>query len=417
MAISPSTTATLIQRNESDPRYPGWRVVLAANLGVMGGFGSLFVYTFSVFLKPLSAQFGWSREAVSEGFGVAAIMVAVCSPAIGRWLDRYGPRRIILPCVAIFGCAFASLAFLRPHLWQFYATCLLLGAVGNGAAHLSYSRAIASWFRERLGLALALVMAGAGIGSMVLPFVAQTAITHWGWRDAYFSLGMLALALGLPLSWRYVHERQSVRPGPLPFEPSGRSWQQGIRSLPFWIIVASLFLNSISINGALAHLSAVLTDRGITAEGAALGISLLGAASLGGRLLVGAMLDRFRGSRVAFAMLIPASAGLLLLARAATLPMGCLAAALIGVGMGAEADITPYLLTRYFGLRSFSTLYGFTWTFYAIAGALGPVILGHAFDSTRSYGPTLTLLGLAMALAAILMLFLPRYPQSIPHSH
>ncbi len=413
MAISPSSEV-LIQLNESDPRYPGWRVALAANLGVMGGFGSLFVYTFSVFLKPLSAQFGWSREAVSEGFGIAAIMVAVCSPAIGRWLDRYGPRRIILPCVAIFGCAFASLAFLRPQLWQFYATCLLLGAVGNGAAHLSYSRAIASWFRERLGLALALVMTGAGVGSMVLPFVAQTAITHWGWRDAYFSLGMLALALGLPLSWRYVHERPSARPGPRPFEPSGRSWQQGIHSLAFWIIVASLFLNSISINGTLAHLSAVLTDRGITAEGAALGISLLGAASLGGRLLVGALLDRFRGSRVAFAMLIPASAGLLLLAKAASLPAGCLAAAMIGVGMGAEADITPYLLTRYFGLRSFSTLYGFTWTFYAIAGGLGPVILGHAFDSTRSYGPTLTLLGLAMALAAILMLLLPRYPQSIP---
>ncbi|MGH9454447.1 MAG: MFS transporter [Terriglobia bacterium] len=96
MAISPSNE-TFIQVHESNPRYYGWRVVLAANLGVMGGFGSLFVYTFSVFLKPLSAQFGWSREAISQGFGIAAIMVAVCSPAIGRWLDRFGPRRGLFP--------------------------------------------------------------------------------------------------------------------------------------------------------------------------------------------------------------------------------------------------------------------------------------------------------------------------------
>ncbi|MGH9431939.1 MAG: MFS transporter [Terriglobia bacterium] len=411
MAISHSHE-TFIQVNESDPRYYGWRVVLAANLGVLGGFGSLFVYTFSVFLKPLSTQFGWSREAVSQGFAIAAIMVAVCSPAIGRWLDRLGPRRVILPCMALFGCAFASLALLRPHLWQFYATCLLMGGVGNGAAQLAYSRAIATWFRERLGLALALVMAGSGIGSMVLPVLAQTIISGWSWRGAYVALGVLALALGLPLSWRYVHEKTRDHLNPRPPQLSGSSWHQGIRAFPFWIVVASLFLNSISVNGVLAHLSAVLTDRGITAEGAALSISLLGAASLGGRLLVGGLLDRFVGSRVAFAMLMPAAAGILLLAKAATLPAGCVAAALVGVGMGAESDITPYLLTRYFGLRSFSTLYGFTWTFYAVAGALGPVIMGHAFDSTGSYAHTLTVLGFAMAVAASLMLLLPRYPES-----
>jgi MFS family permease len=65
-----------------------------------------------------------------------------------------------------------------------------------------------------------------------------------------------------------------------------------------------------------------------------------------------------------------------------TVPSGWLAAALIGVGAGGEAAITPYLLTRYFGLRAFSTLYGLTWTFYAAAGAIGPVLLGRAFDAT-----------------------------------
>ena len=103
------------------------------------------------------------------------------------------------------------------------------------------------------------------------------------------------------------------------------------------------------------------------------------------------------------------AAGIFLLARADTLLLGCLAAGLIGVGAGGEADITPYLLTRYFGLHAFSTLYGITWTFYAIAGALGPVILGRAFDSTGSYTSVLTILALTMALAGALMLLLPQY--------
>ena len=98
--------------SETDLHYYGWRVALAACLGVMAGFGSLFVYTFGVFVRPLSVQFGWSREGISRGFGFAALSVAICSPTLGRWLDRYGPRRVILPCVTLFGCGIASLALL-----------------------------------------------------------------------------------------------------------------------------------------------------------------------------------------------------------------------------------------------------------------------------------------------------------------
>ena len=88
------------------------------------------------------------------------------------------------------------------------------------------------------------------------------------------------------------------------------------------------------------------------------------------------------------------------------------AAMLIGLGVGAEADLTPYLLTRYFGLRSFSTLYGFTWTAYAIAGAIGPVWMGKAFDATGSYASLLTLLAGTTLVAAGLLLWLPRYPRA-----
>jgi MFS family permease len=110
-------------------------------------------------------------------------------------------------------------------------------------------------------------------------------------------------------------------------------------------------------------------------------------------------------------MLVVAAFGTFLLAIAHSSWMGFLGAACIGVGMGGEADVTPYLVAKYFGLRSFSTLYGFTWTVYAIAGAIGPVIMGKAFDVTGSYQTLLSSLSVLTLAGASLMLFLPRYGQ------
>jgi len=398
--------------NEFNVRCYGWRVVMAACFGVMAGFGSLFVYTFAVFVKPLSAAFGWNRESISLGFGLAAITLGLVSPLLGRWIDRFGPRHIILPCMTVYCCAILSLAFLHSHLWQFYATCVVLGIVGNGAAHLAYSRSISTWFEKRLGTALAFVMVGAGLGAMILPVVAQSIITHSGWRAAYLSLGGIAVVLGLPLSWRYVRERGSGQQTSAPVVHAGATWQEGLGSYPFWIIVVVLFVSSISMNGAITHLSALLTDRGITPSDAALCASVLGGMSLLGRIGVGWLLDRFFGARVALLINLTTAAGIFLLARSNNFSAGCVAAALIGIGAGGEAAITPYLLTRYFGLRAFSTLYGLTWTFYAAAGAIGPVLLGRAFDSTGSYASSLIILAIALAIAAALMLALPRYTTS-----
>lgn len=400
--------------SEFDIRYYGWRVVLAACLGVMAGFGSLFVYTFTVFVKPLGVEFGWSRESISSGFAIAAITVGVFSPLLGHWIDRLGPRRIILPCMTVFGCGIASLALLRSGLWQFYVTCFVLGVVGNGAAHLAYSRSISTWFHQRLGMALAFVMVGAGLGAMILPVVAQAIISRAGWRAAYLSLGCISLLLGLPLSWRYVRERgpihhPSVRSKSVPVPHAGMTTRQGLRCYAFWIIVAVLCVSSISMNGAITQMSALLTDRGITPGSAAMCASILGGSSILGRIVVGWLLDRFFGGRVAFAITLSTAAGIFLLARANHFAAGCLAAAMIGVGAGGEAAITPYLLTRYFGIRAFSTLYGVTWTFYAAAAAIGPVILGRAFDSTGSYVSLLIILATVLALAAAMNLLLPDY--------
>ena len=408
MATSASS-AVVAGGAEGSLKYPGWRVVLAAYSGVMVSFGSLLVFTFSIFVKPLATEFGWSREGVSGAFAFAALSVALCSPLLGNWLDRYGPRRIILPCMAIFGVAIASLAFLTPHLAHLYGIFVVMGIVGNGTTQMGYSRAVCTWFEEKRGIALALVVAGVGTGSIILPPLAQAVINAAGWRMAYLVLGALVLVFGIPLTALWVKERPSQKTASS-VELAGAQIPEALRSGVFWILIATLILNSVSINGAVIHMVALLTDRGVSSSTAALGASVLGGASLAGRLLTGWFLDRFFGPRVAFVLYAGSASGILMLASAASGLSGMAAAALIGLGMGAEANITPYLLTRYFGLRSFSTLYGLTWTAYAIAGATGPVIMGRVFDLTGSYSWLLTVLSGAALAAAFLMLAAPRYP-------
>lgn len=406
----PTLQAFESQMEESKLAYPGWKIVLAGFFGVMVSFAAIVPYTFGLFLKPLTMSFGWHREATSAGFSIAALTVAAASPGLGFLLDRYEPRRVILPCIAVFSTAYASLALLTPHLLHFYLTFFFIGLVGNGTAYIGYSRAISTWFNERRGFALSIMLSGSALGAMLLPILAQAAITHMGWRAAYFILGLLAFAVGFPLTVAFVRERPVAQQDQTVSSESGEPVAKALKTPAFWIIAATVCLYAISVNGAIAHLSALLTDRGVSTAGAAWCVSIIGATGLIGRLLTGIFLDRFFGPRVSQIMLLMTVLGIVLLSVANSLTAGLIAAALIGFSMGSEGDITPYLLGRYFGLKRFSTLYALTWTTYAIGGATGPILVGLVFDTLGSYRPvTIQLLALPALIPCLLMFALPRY--------
>ena len=403
-------TAANIMESESRLDYPGWKIVLAGFFGVMVSFAAIVPYTFGLFIKPLAGDFGWHREAISAGFSIAALTVAAASPGLGFLLDRFGPRRIILPCIAVFSVAYVSLALLTPHLAHFYAAFFVIGLVGNGTAYLGYSRAISTWFHRRRGFALSIMLAGSGLGAMLLPVIAQAAITAYGWRTAFVLLGVLAFAVGFPLTEAFVRERPASQQEAHISIDAGASVGKALSGRVFWIIAATVCLYAFSVNGVIAHLSALLTDRGVTAQGASYAIGIIGATSLLGRILTGVFLDRFFGPRVSQIMLLMTVVGIALLSIAHTLTAGLVAASLIGFSMGSEGDITPYLLSRYFGLKRLSTLYALTWTAYAIGGATGPLVVGRIFDAVGSYRPAMIqLLALPALITCLLMFLLPRY--------
>jgi MFS family permease len=388
--------------------YPGWRVVSAGFMGVMLGYSVLIPYTFGIFLKSLSSSFGWRRDSVSVALSCVAITIAICAPLTGRLLDSYGPRRILLPCIILFSAAFASLALLTPNIWQMYATFVILGLIGNGTTPLAYSGTVATWFDARRGLALSIISCGAGVGAMILPLLAAYLLQRFGWRCAYVILGALVLGVSLPLTSLLVRESpQSAR------TKEHADWQtlrSAVKTRPFLFLVIAIFLYSVSFNAVISHLAALLTDRGFTLQHSAEAISIIGAFGLAGRLFTGPLLDRLFGPAVSFTLFCTTVLAILLLSTS-SVAGAYSAAALLGFAAGGESDITPYLLSRYFGLRGFSTLYGMAWTAYGIGTAVGPVLMGKLYVITGSYQAWgIRLLIAPVAISAVLMMLMPKYP-------
>jgi predicted MFS family arabinose efflux permease len=396
-----------IASDESTIRYPGWGVATAAFAGVMTSFSPIVPYTFSLFLNPLHAAFGWKRAAMDGTFAVAAITVALVSPFIGMLLDRFPPRRIILPSILVFALALASLSRLNGNISQFYLTFFLLGLVANGTAQFAYTRTILTWFQKRRGLALALILTGSGVGSILIPPATQWAIGHHGWRNAYLMLGGIAL-LGLPLTALLVRNRPAAQ---IQHESdvSGVSVRGAFASSAFWLLCGITVLSSFSENGLVTNLAPILTDHGVTAHSAALALSVRGGAGILGRLGVGLLIDRFSPQRIQTMILVVAAVGTLLLAYAGSSAIAFLGAALLGVGLGSEADVLPYMLAHYVGRKHFSVLYGLTWTAYAIGGATGPMFIGHMYDVAGAYHHRSIVFLAAVAFAAAgVTLLLPR---------
>jgi predicted MFS family arabinose efflux permease len=390
---------------ERSIRYSGWGVLAAAFTGVMVSFAPIVPYTFSLFLDPLHAAFGWKREAMGGAFALAAITVAFVSPLIGILLDRFPPRRIILPGILVFAVGLATLSRLTPNIVQFYATFFVIGLVANATAQFAYTRTILTWFSIHRGKALALLLTGSGVGSILIPPLTEWMIQSHGWRSGFLLLGGIA-TLGFPLTALLVRNRpEAAIVRSEHHVETGMTVAAALRTAAFWILAFITIFSAFSENGLVTNLAPILTQHGVLAATAALALSVRGGAGIIGRLGVGFAIDRFSPERIQSLVLALAAAGTLILAFAGSAWAVLLGAAILGVGLGSEADVGPYLLARYFGRRHFSVLYGLTWTAYAVGGATGPLWIGHLYDRAGAYLPRFVVSLAAVAFGAVILSF------------
>lgn len=410
---TPQTLNRSQARMDRPAKGSGNLVLLTACCGVMVGFGSLFISTFGIFLKPVASDMGWSRTQMSLAFTISVFSVAITAPIIGRLLDRMPPRRIVIPCTIIWGLGFASFSLLTRHIAHLLAMYALIGIVGIATTQLGYARAVSTWFDRGRGRALAVVMAGSGVGFMIFPPLAQALIGTFGWRFAYAALGAVVLVTAVPLALLFLREREGISTI-ADCQPQSRGTGTLIQTFPFLGTVSASLLFSFATNGLNTHWAPLLTDHGLTPAAAAQVLSIAGLATLISKLCTGYLLDRLRANVVGGLLFVCTALGLLTVAAARARLASSVAAVLVGIGMGAEADVVPYLLTRYFGLAHFSELYAYTWTVYAIAGGLGPLLAGVIFDQSGDYQIAIAAFTVMVFAASALLISLPKVEKQLP---
>jgi MFS family permease len=402
------------------PLFYGWWVVLASAVGLFWG-PPVTVFCFPVFLKPLMQDFHAGRAAVSLGFTLHLLAIAVSAPLAGWLIDRYGSRKVILLATSMFGFILLLNQPFAANLSRFYFFNIALGLVGNGVGPLPYGKVLSLWFDRSRGLALGLMMVGIGSGAMIMPSFAQQLIAKFGWHTAYAVLGGAVLLIAIPVVARLLREK----PQDLGLLPDGAPPKDvvagsgavvlGLSALDawgtgtFWLMVGAFFLVSGSVQGCLIHLAAMLSDHGISPGAAALGSSVAGAAVLLGRVGTGYLLDRFFAPKVAAVFFGGAAVGICLLWIGSTAAILFTGALFVGLGLGSELDLIAYLISRYFGLRAFGRVYSSAFAAFALAAALGPLIMGAGFDLTGSYRAPLIAFLAATVIGAVLMTRLGPY--------
>jgi MFS family permease len=386
----------------------GWLVVFGSTLALIVGNGPIILFTFGVLLQPISAEFGWPRSVLASALVVSHVTGAVVMPFVGILVDRIGVRRIALPAIVLFALATAGGGLLGGSPAGFMLLYAFLGLVGAGHSTLTYGRAVSTWFDARRGLALGIMLAGIGIGAALIPKYTYYWVSTGGWREAYFALGGLLFVVGFPSVALFVRDRPP-RANMATTDLDGVTLRAALRSRRFWFTSTSMMLVAAAVNGTIAHIVPILSDRGIAPGTATTAVAASGLSLIIGRVLSGLALDRFHGPYVAAFFFVVPLIGMAILGVGATGLLAVVAAILLGLGIGAEGDIMAYLTSRYFGMAHFGAIYGCVLAFFTLGSGLGPWIMAHAFDAFQVYSAGLIALGIALCFAIIMTLALGRY--------
>ncbi len=398
------------------------RLTFAVMIGLATGTTAISSFAISIFQAPVTREFGWTQSEYSLVLTPMSFILVVIAPVVGRLFDRQGVRRFALGSTAFLGFALASLHGFTGSRWYFYLLFALMQLLGAGTSSVAYSRVVARWFRARRGQAFGAALAGIGIGGAVLSALSEVLISRLGWRDAYVGLGLLLLCVTLPVLYFWLHDQpdavglaedgEPLAPQTVTSssKPTGYSAQESRRQPRFWAMLLSFFILASGIGGVMLQLFPILRSRGIAPEAAAAIQGALGLALILGRSFAGFLMDRLFAPYVAAFILLFPIAGSAMLASGAVGWQATLAALCMGLAAGAEIDVIAYLVTRYFGTRSYAENYGWQYAAWCLGAGTAPVLTALSMDRLGTYTPVLWLYVGAFALAALMILRLGPYP-------
>ena len=393
-----------------------WWVVFASICGLLVGSGAINIFAFGVFLKPVTEDLHVGREFFSSGLILTSTLTALGLLPFGWMLDRWGVRRVMIVGLVFYSLGVAAYSLMTASPAIMYLAFGLAGLFGCIGSPVPYGAAISLWFDKLRGLAIGIAMAGVGLGVAIIPQLAALYIRLFGWRTAYLVLALTVFAIAwLPVAL-FVREpthKDAAKQTDIAVQgnlPGMTASQAILHSWRFWALTIAFFLAIVAINGTLTHIVALLTDRGIPLQVATGALSAAGIALLLGRILSGWCLDRFFGPYVAICFFIIPMAGIALLGSGAGGAVPLLGAVLCGLGVGAEVDIMAFLISRYFGLKAYGTVYAIMFSAFAFANGFGPSIAGWSYDRYHSYHPAFWIFEAMLVVTCLLIAPLGRYP-------
>jgi MFS family permease len=397
-----------------------WWIVAASLIGNIVGPGPAVIFVTNVFMVPVTTELHWTRGMFSSSLLASALLSPIMTPSFGALLDRYGIRRVALPATVVYALALCSLSLLHAGaFWQIYVMIGFAAGFGACLGPIVYSKAVTAWFDKERGIALGVATCGVGLGTLVLPVMAEHVIAAFGWRAAYVVVGVTTFVLAFSMiAWivreppGYIeHMRAASRhpaDGPQPFGISAKAAITGRRQ--FWLLAAIFLLEGIACNGILSgNFVPLLTDRGYAPAAAAALLGVSGLSAMGARIVVGFGLDWVHGPIFSTIVMLlpPLGVGILLSHAGGSAPFW--AAVCLGLAIGAEVDMMGFFVSRYFGRRAFGVLYGLIFALFALGIGVGPAFLGFGYDHFHSYDPVLKVFLVLLIVAALLFLPLGKY--------
>jgi len=353
----------------------GWLVVGAAFVSMSTVFG--VAYSFGAFFRPMADEFGADRDAVSAVFSITAFLYFGLGIVSGAWVDRVGPRRVLLTGAVVMGAGLLLTSQIE-RLWQGYLTYGVGVGIGVACGYVPMVAVVGGWFERRRGAALGVAVAGIGVGTLGVAPLAAGLIDRHGWRTTYVVFGLASAALlgGCALV---------AAPPPVTSGAVLPRLGPAVRTRAFALLYASSLLMSLALFVPFVYLPEFAEVHGAGEVAAATLVGVIGGASIAGRLGIGTLADRFghvRSYQGCFLVMACSYAVWLVVTE---YPLLVLFAAVMGVGYGGFIALSPAVIAGIFGARGLGGTVGAAYTSAAIGALAGPPLAGVVIDATGTY--------------------------------
>ena len=409
---------TLVQRL---PFFYGWAVVGGAMCSNAVRQAAA-VTTLSIFIVPMTDEFGWSRTGISGAVSIGALLGALSAPFIGPLFDRHGSRALLIASALAMSACCVALAGTRGLLW-FYAAFGVSRMIFSTPFDLGTASVAAKWFVRRRALAMSLLTTSIGIGLAILPLAAAIAIAAGGWRTGWLALAGIVAVFGVVPQWfLLVRQPEDLGLRPDGDEAAPRSREaaraggtgeiaftraRALRTPTLWLVMAYTLIVFAIQAGVSLHWAPHLVERGISPTITA---TIVGTFSLA--IALSSIVFGYAGDRVPVRTTLAASAALMALG---TMVMGAVsgpslgyaASVLFGLGVGGILTMPPVALANYFGRAHFGAIRGVTLPAQVGGQAAGPLLAGLLHDLTGNYANGLVTFAALSLLAAFVALATP----------